>query len=153
MGESNGLKVYIIGSLRNPQVPLLGNFLRGHGWEVFEDWYAAGPEADDKWMAYEQGRGHTFAEALKGPAAQHVFQFDKHHLDTSDIVVLMMPAGKSGHLEFGYAIGQGKKGFILLEQEPERFDVMYAFATGVVYDWEELLMALSHAAFDIEVRR
>ncbi len=134
-------------------MPLLGNFLRGHGWEVFEDWYAAGPEADDKWTAYEQGRGHTFAEALKGHAAQHVFQFDKHHLDTSDIVVLMMPAGKSGHLEFGYAIGQGKKGFILLEQEPERFDVMYAFATGVVYDWEELQMAISHAAFDIEVRR
>ena len=135
-------KVYIIGSLRNPDVPKLGNYLRADGWEVFDDWFAAGPEADDKWMQYEQGRGHTFAEALKGKAADHVFNFDRKHLDLADIVVLMLPAGKSGHLEFGYCIGRGKPGFILLPGEPERFDVMYAFATGVHTSWDALAEAM-----------
>jgi hypothetical protein len=39
-----------------------------------------------------------------------------------------MPAGKSGHLELGYAIGSGKRGFVCFDQEPDRWDVMYRFA-------------------------
>jgi hypothetical protein len=134
------MKVYIIGSLRNEAVPKIAARLREHGYEVFDDWYAAGPEADDYWQKYETDRGHTYEEALRGYAAQHVFKFDKHHLDTSDAVVLALPAGKSGHLELGYAIGKGKRGFIMLDpaMPVARFDVMYAFAEAVVSDVEEL---------------
>jgi hypothetical protein len=126
------MKTYLIGSLRNPEIPLLAQRMREAGLhDVFDDWHAAGPEADDHWQEYEKARGHDFASALGGFAAQHVFEYDKHHLDTCDAVVLVLPAGKSGHLEFGYAIGKGKTGFILLAEEPERFDVMYAFADKV----------------------
>jgi hypothetical protein len=133
------VKVYLIGSLRNPEVPLLANRLRLAGIaEVFDDWYAAGPEADDYWQKYEKAKGHSLAGALDGYAANHVFEFDRHHLDTSDAVVLVMPAGKSGHLEFGYCVGRGKLGFILLDKEPERFDVMYRFAEQVYTDEQAL---------------
>ena len=54
----------------------------------------------------------------------------------------ILPAGKSGHLELGYFIGSGKRGYILLNGEPERFDVMYKFATKVCNNKEELLMEL-----------
>lgn len=135
-------KLYLIGSLRNPKIIELGIQLRQLGFYVFDDWMAAGPEADDYWQKYENARGHSMSEALKGNAAQHVFHFDKHHLDTSDLAVLMLPAGKSGHLELGYIIGQGKRGYILLDKEPERFDVMYNFAHGVFTDPEDLLRAL-----------
>jgi len=126
-------KIYLIGSLRNPAIPEIGKVLREVGFEVFDDWYAAGPEADDYWQKYEQNRGHTYAEALKGYAANHVYNFDKHHLDACDIAVLALPAGKSGHLELGYAIGAGKSGYILLDENKpvERWDVMYLFAKGV----------------------
>ena len=40
-------KIYTIGSLRNEKVPLIANALRDAGHEVFDDWYGAGPEADD----------------------------------------------------------------------------------------------------------
>ena len=127
--------IYLIGSLRNPKIPSIAQQLRYlTGLEVFDDWYAAGPEADDYWMRYEQGKGHNFEQALKGYSARNVFQFDKAHLDRADVGVLALPAGKSGHLELGYLIGKGKLGVILLEGEPERFDVMYQFAHCVTSD-------------------
>lgn len=131
------LKVYLIGSLRNPEVPKLAQKLRALGFDVFDDWYAAGPEADDKWRDYEKGRGHTYQQALLGYAADHVYRFDLKHLDDCDIAILMLPAGKSGHLELGYIIGQGKPGYILLDN-PERWDVMYLFAKGVFNSFWEL---------------
>lgn len=126
------LPVYIIGSLRNPTIPVVAEALRAAGYDAFDDWYAAGPEADDYWQRYEQERGRTFAEALEGIAANHVYEHDKKHLDRCKAGVLVMPAGKSGHLELGYMRGQGKPVFILMDKEPERFDVMYRFATVVV---------------------
>lgn len=123
--------IYLIGSLRNPKVPELGNYLRSLGFDVFDDWFAAGPIADDSWQEYEKGRGHTYEDALKGYAARHVFAFDFAHLNRCDIGVLCLPAGKSGHLELGFLIGKSKPGYILLDGEPERFDQMYQFATGI----------------------
>ncbi len=41
-------KVYVIGSLRNPKIANVAETLRQRlGVEVFDDWLAAGPEADD----------------------------------------------------------------------------------------------------------
>lgn len=128
-------QVYLIGSLRNKQIPVFGNWLRNeYGLDVFDDWHAAGPEADDHWQAYERARGHTYEEALAGPVAQNAFQFDRRHIQASSAAVMVMPAGKSGHLELGYAAGLGKTTAILLAEEPERFDLMYNFATLVTHD-------------------
>lgn len=141
--ESNKQKaIYLIGSLRNPEINRVANELRKLGFEVFDDWTAAGPNADDCWRDYEKQRGHDYAEALQGYAAKHVFALDVFHINRCDIVVLVMPAGKSGHMELGYALGKGKPGFVLFDQEPERFDVMYQFATGVFLSEETLFDAL-----------
>lgn len=136
--------IYLIGSLRNPRVPVVASHLRSLGYDVFDDWYAAGPEADDIWQKYEQEtRARSLPEALDGYHAQHTWSFDKHHLNRCQIGVLLMPCGKSGHLELGYLIGQGKPGFILVESgEPERWDVMYAFARAVTFTLPGLALAL-----------
>ena len=135
--------IYLIGSLRNPDIPNIGNFLRGLGHDVFDDWFAGGRIADDSWRDYEKVRGRTFKEALQGYAAQHVFDFDMYHLNRCDTGVLVMPAGKSGHIEMGYLIGQGKPVYVLLDH-PKRWDVMYGFAKGVFNTLEELAEALGH---------
>ena len=130
--------IYLIGSLQNPQVPEIANEIRkATGEEVFDDWYAAGPEADDYWRDYEKSRGRSYKEGLQGLAARHVFDFDLQHLNRSTRGVLILPAGRSGHLELGYIIGQGKPGYILLDN-PDRWDVMYRFAT-VCFTQEELI--------------
>ena len=132
--------IYLIGSLRNPAIPMVAEFLRTRGGhDVFDDWHAAGPEADDKWQEYEQRRGRSYREALDGYAVWHTFSYDEYHLNRCDTVVLVMPAGKSGHLEFGYAVGKGKRGFVFFaEGYPERWDAMYRFASGVTDSIHEL---------------
>lgn len=135
--------IYLIGSLRNPEVPKIGATLRAHGHDVFDDWYAAGPTADDTWRDYEQSRGRGFVDALAAYSAQHTYAFDYTHVNRADAGVLILPAGKSGHLELGYMLGRGKRGYILLNQEPERFDVMYNFATNVVSTLDELIQCLN----------
>jgi len=134
--------IYLIGSLRNPEVPILANRIRLLGYDVFDDWFAAGEKADDAWRDYEVGRGHNLQQALDGYAAGHVFEFDKYHLDKSDIGVLVLPAGKSGHLELGYLIGRGCDSYILYPSEPERFDVMYLLTNKVFDSTDELLQTL-----------
>ena len=134
--------IYIIGSMRNPRVPEVAKALREIGWDVVDDWYSPGEQTDDKWQEYEKARGRTYAEALAGLHAQHVFAFDKKHLDRCECAVLVAPAGKSAHLELGYTIGRGKPGYILLDGEPERSDVMALFATKIFVSLEEMLEAL-----------
>lgn len=137
------LKVYIIGSLRNVEIPVVGNALRAAGFYAFDDWYGAGPDADDKWQEYEKLRGRTYREAVYGEAAGNTFNFDKAHLDTSDAAVLVMPAGKSAHLELGYMAGRGKPTFIYFpEGEPERFDVMTRFATDLCFQLVDVVHAI-----------
>lgn len=135
--------IYLIGSLRNPEVPRIANELRrvvpSH--EIFDDWYAAGPIADDSWRDYEKQRGRTYIESLSCYPARHVFEFDLEHLERASAGVLVLPAGKSAHLELGYLLGKGKPGFILLDN-PERWDVMYKFATGVFEDLNQLAVTL-----------
>lgn len=35
------MKIYVIGSLRNPEIPKFANELRSLDFEVFDDWYGA----------------------------------------------------------------------------------------------------------------
>ena len=139
--------IYLIGSLRNPNVPAVGQQLRDVGFSVFDDWFAAGPEADDYWRIYERGRGKTLTQALRSPAAINVFELDRKWLMASHAAVLLMPAGKSGHLEFGWALGLGKPGFIYIPEgeEDKRWDVMYQFATSVATDMVTLVDELETA--------
>ncbi len=136
--------LYLIGSLRNPKIPDIAQTIRIEtGLDVFDDWHAAGPEADDEWMRYEKDRARSYPVALlRGEAARHVFEFDKRHLDRCDAAVLVLPAGKSGHLELGYMIGKGKPGFVLFDQEPDRWDVMYQFADDVFFSLAGLIHTL-----------
>jgi hypothetical protein len=136
-------KIYLIGSLRNEKINTIASKIRDAGHEVFDDWFAAGPEADDYWQKYETAKGNNYKQGLEGYAAKHVYEFDKFHLDRNDIAILALPAGKSGHLELGYMIGKGKIGYILFDETmPDRWDVMYQFATGVFFTLDSLIEEL-----------
>jgi hypothetical protein len=138
----NGL-IYLIGSLRNPNIPTIGNELRQRlKIDVFDDWHAGGPEADDQWQRYERERGHNYREAITGRHAAEIFDIDFRFLNSATCGVLVMPAGRSGHLELGYLRGQGKPVYILFDAEPERFDLMYRFCQdgyGVHFSLESLV--------------
>jgi hypothetical protein len=126
--------LYLIGSLRNPVIPVMARAIREAcpDVEVFDDWFAAGPLADDAWKEYEQARGRSYKAALEGYAAKHVFDFDTFHLNRATHVLLVLPAGKSGHMEAMYAkYAAGKNTAILLDPDDVRWDVMYKFIPDI----------------------
>ena len=134
--------IYLIGSLANPNIPHFANELREKGYEVFDEWWSPGPLADAYLLDYAKKRNLNYKETLNTYAAKHIFEFDKCHIDLCDIVVMLMKAGKSAHLELGYAIGTGKPGFILFDKEPDRVDVMYQFSTDIFFSKEDLFQRL-----------
>ena len=138
--------IYVVGSLRNPTIPEIGNALEAIGWEAFTDWHAAGPEADDYWQKHERARGRNYREALRGYHANHVFDFDYRHLNRSHAGLLVLPAGKSCHLELGYLRGQDKPVFALFQEEPKdgRWDIMYRFCKQVFFSNTEMIEGLKH---------
>lgn len=137
--------LYLIGSLRNPDIPKIEMRLGALGYDVFAEWYSAGRIADDCWKEHQIARGLTYPEALKGYAARHIFEFDYYHLNRADLGVLVQPAGKSGHLELGYLIGRGKPGYVLLEKDLPRWDVMLCFARSVHETLDDLVTTLKGA--------
>jgi len=136
--------IYLIGALKNQRIPDVGNLLRAANYDVMDEWFTPGEFADSNWQEYSRRRGLTFVEALRGRAATNIFLFDRSYLDISDIVVLVMPAGKSAMLELGYAKGRGKKTVIFLDgADPDRYDIMPNFADAVCLNEEELLAVLT----------
>ena len=141
------MKIYVIGSLRDKAFT---EFMRGIRYEFedrevsfWDDWYGAGYEADDMWQRYEQSKGLTYKQALQGDNAEHVYSYDTKHLHESSIAILKLPAGKSAHLELGYMVGLGKHTIIYMDKEPDRWDVMYRFASHVSVGFQDLTDHLS----------
>lgn len=82
---------------------------------------------------------------LQDERSQKAFKEDKKWLDWCECVVLVLPAGRSSHLEAGYIKGQRKKLIIFAPSgfPKGEFDVMYGFAdlmtekTGDIYKYLE----------------
>ena len=76
---------------------------------------------------------------LHDERAQKAFTEDRKWLDWCDCCLLLLPAGKSAHLEAGYAKGQNKKLVIYQTSFPVgEFDVMYGFADLISDDLFEI---------------
>lgn len=76
-------------------------------------------------------------EMMKHWRVKEAFEEDKRWIDWADVLIMLMPCGRSSHLEAGYAVGAGKKMYIIGGFEKGEFDTMYGFADGM-YDYTEL---------------
>lgn len=68
--------------------------------------------------------------------------YDRDALHWCDTCVLVLPCGRSAHLEAGYAAGQGKRTIFMLSQDKFEPELMYRLGHGFVTDTRELLTAL-----------
>ena len=142
--DPSKILIYLIGQLKNSRIPELGNMLRSCGFDVMDEWFTPGAEADENWQKYEKLRGRSYKEALRGRSATNTFLFDRAYLDMSDIAIVVAPFGKSAMIEAGYAKGRNKKVILFLDnQEPDRYDVMPGFVDIVCKTEEELLEELN----------
>ncbi len=82
---------------------------------------------------------HEFVEALRHPRAVDGFAADWCAVKWADCTVLVLPCGRSAHLEAGFAVGAGKPLAVLLDPDmsPEP-ELMYKMAALITADLDSL---------------
>lgn len=89
---------------------------------------------------------HQYAEILKTSAvANRGFWLDMDALNWCDTCVLLLPSGRSAHLEAGYAVGAGKEVYVYIPSADDfQPDLMYLMTHGLFTDLGELQVALQN---------
>ena len=143
------MKIYVASSWRNPHQPSVVRALSAAGHVVYDfrnpapgNQGFAWSSIDPNWQAWTPTE---YLAALAHPVARSGFRFDMDALEGCDACVLVMPCGRSAHLELGHAVGAGKKTFVLLDG-PSEPELMYAMTTQIVTSLEQLVAALQLAA-------
>jgi hypothetical protein len=139
-------RIYVASSWRNPHQPLVVASLRDAGHEVYDfrnpapgnNGFAWG-DMDRRWQEWEP---KEYRDALAHPVAQKGFGLDYGAMEWADTGVLVLPSGRSAHIEAGYFNGIGKYLYILL-LEPQEPELMYLMADRICLSVPELLAELS----------
>jgi hypothetical protein len=139
-------RIYVASSWRNPHYPPVVTALRDAGHDVY-DFRNPEPgndgfswrEVDPDWMGWTPSR---YVELIKHPVAEAGFTLDKKALDWCDTCVLVLPCGRSAHLEAGYAAGQGKTVVFLLHPDKFEPELMYLLGSDFALDIPSLLISL-----------
>ena len=147
------MKIYVASSWRNLAQPAIVQMLRAEGHEVYdfkdpEDNGNTGFHWSDIDPDWKHWSPEQFRDSLTHPIAKHGFKRDFDALVWADALVLVMPCGRSAHLEAGWAIGAGKPTAIyLVDGEPE---LMYGMAAKLVIGAKEVLEWAEQISASIE---
>lgn len=142
------MKVYVASSWRNEQQPAIVEVLRADGHEVYDYRH---PEPGNDGFGWRQigdrsawNAEHFATHVLDHPVAERGFEFDMRALEAASACVLVLPCGRSAHLELGYAVGQGKLTVVYMPflDEPE---LMYRMCDYVVTRVDDVRVALTRA--------
>ncbi|HEV2126921.1 MAG TPA: hypothetical protein VGW38_29575, partial [Chloroflexota bacterium] len=137
-------RIYVASSWRNQMQQGVVHTLRAAGHAVYDFKNPPG-RAGFQWSAvdpnWQQWTPEEYRSALGHPVSQAGFASDWNAMVWADTGVLVMPCGRSAHIEAGYFVGAGKELHILLaeEQEPE---LMYLMATSISLNLDELLQCV-----------
>lgn len=108
------MKVYLASSWRHPDLDAIRNALRGQGIEVYDFREQGGFNWRDV-LGCDPARisQYEVLAALSRPEALAQFNVDLEALQECDVLLLVLPSGRSAHLEAGYFAGRGKPVFTL----------------------------------------
>ena len=119
--------IYVASSWRNAFQPWVVAELRTAGFTVYDfrnprpgDFGFSWAQVDSAWQSWSP---REWRDALQHPIAQAGFKSDMDALRAADAVLLVLPCGRSAHLELGWAAGAGKRTGILA-LEPTDPDLM-----------------------------
>jgi len=137
-------RIYVASSWRNPYQPMVVDALRAVGHDVYDFRNPPGKtgfawsQIDPHW---EQWSAKSYRFALEDPVAEAGFAADFEGMSSADVCVLVLPSGRSAHLEAGFMAGQGKRVFILTRdgEEPE---LMAKLCTKVCVSLAEVIEAV-----------
>lgn len=142
---SSKRKIYVASSWRNKDQPRIIRILRESGHEVYdfrlphgkEDGGFHWSEIDPNWKQWTPAE---FRTGLLHLTARKGFALDMEALEWANTVLLVLPCGRSAHLEAGWAVGAGKQVIVLLaDGEPE---LMYRMFSLICLNVAEVLHAI-----------
>lgn len=131
---------YLASSWRNPMQPAVSAVLTAAGIDHYDfrnpapdvsgfSWF----EIDPRW---QQWTAAQYVAALEHPVAVEGYRRDFEAMQRADTFVLVLPCGRSAHLELGWAVGAGKRTAILTRdgEEPELMAKMVDHIATSVHD-------------------
>jgi hypothetical protein len=139
------MNIYLASSWRNADQQRLVEMLRSAGHEVYDFRNPAPGEngfswsdIDAKWRGWSVGE---YLDALRHPVAVAGFGRDMEGMRWAQVCVMLMPCGRSAHVEAGWMAGSGRAVVCYLPEghEPE---LMYSCFDYIVRDDRELLDCL-----------
>jgi len=139
-------RIYVASSWRNLAQPEIVESLRHHGHEVYDFRNPpngvpgfAWAEIDPDWQGWSAER---YRELLTThPIAARGYVSDLRGMQWADTCLLVLPCGRSAHLEAGWFCGQGKR-CIILTRDGEEPELMALLATDICINMAEVLAAL-----------
>lgn len=139
-------RIYVASSWRNPIYPGVVDRLRSVGHEVYDFRNPAPDNTGFAWSQCAVGDAKTipgYLAAIKTSRALSGFSFDKNALEWADTCVLVLPCGRSAHIEAGYAAGQGKDVYFLLHPDDFQPELMYLLGTAASESLDEIIQWMS----------
>lgn len=140
-------RIYVASSWRCSDQPTVVRVLRDCGHEVYDfrnprpgDHGFAWSEINENW---EDWTAEQYREALDRPIAVEGFRSDFSAMKWADACVLVLPCGRSAHLEAGYFVGARKPLHILILQDRTEPELMYKMATSICLSLPEVVAALA----------
>lgn len=139
-------RIYLASSWRNAEQPSKVQLLREAGHAVYDfrnpapgDTGFSWSEIDPEWTTWTAARYRHLL--LNSPVAAHGFMRDLRAMQWADTCVLLLPCGRSAHLEAGWFCGANKR-CIVCTRDGEEPELMNLLANDVVVTDDELLQVL-----------
>lgn len=142
-------RIYLASSWRNPYQPELVGLLREHGHQVYD--FRNPPHATGfAWREIGLDASTCTAEEyrhalLTHPRAAQGFNADFSAMRWADTGLLLLPCGRSAHLELGWMAGAGKR-TIILTRDGEEPELMALLADHICISVDEVLAELGGAS-------
>lgn len=139
-------RIYVASSWRNAHHPSVVERLRQAGHAVYDFRHPfngvpgfAWSELDSEWQNWTAEKYRKILTTH--PIAARGFVSDLRAMQWADVCVLVLPCGRSAHLEAGWFCGQGKR-TIILTRDGEEPELMALLATDICINVDEILMEL-----------
>lgn len=138
-------RIYVASSWRNKYQPNIVQDLRYEGHEVYDFRNPPGKagfqwrDIEEAWQTWTMER---YRELLQTTAdAAFGYTADRRAMQWADTCLLVLPCGRSAHLEAGYFHGANKR-LVIYIPEPIEPDLMYLMADYICLTIDEVFEAL-----------
>jgi len=133
----------VASSWRNKYQPEVVALLRELGNDVYDFKNPVEGNTGFSWREIEPDWQHwtpaQYRHALDHPVAVEGHRYDLDAMTACDTCLLVLPSGRSASYEFGWCVGQGKRGVVFIP-EPVEPELMYRGAS-ILVTWDELRSA------------